>query len=115
MTPLKPEISYEDFQKLDIRVGTIVSAEKVEGSEKLIKLDVDFGELGKRQILTGMAKWHAPERFVGMQTTFILNFPAKKMMGLESQGMILALGLTDDSAPVFLIPATPTANGEGVR
>jgi methionyl-tRNA synthetase len=113
-TPKTP-INYEDFSKIDVRVGTIVAAENVPKSEKLLKLEVDFGELGKRQILTGMAMWYKPEELVGMQTTFVLNLEPRKIMGLESQGMIFALGLEDSTKPVFLLTKDPVENGEGAR
>jgi methionyl-tRNA synthetase len=115
MLEVKPEITIEDLSKIDIRIGTIVAAEKVEGSEKLLKLQVDFGVLGQRQILTGMQKWYSPEQMVGLQTTFIVNLKPRKMMGLESHGMIYALGLTDDAQPVFLRPNSPIENGNGAR
>ncbi|GIW69394.1 MAG: methionine--tRNA ligase subunit beta [Patescibacteria group bacterium] len=116
MNEIKPEIMYEDFAKLDIRAGTVVSAERVEGSEKLIKLLVDFGpHLGQKQILTGLLKWYEPKEFVGFQTIFILNLPPRKMMGLTSEGMILALGLSDDQKPTLLKPKRKVKNGEGVR
>ncbi len=116
MQDIKPEISYEDFQKIDVRVGTILAAEKVEKSDKLLKLDVDFGAvIGKKQILTGMQKWYQPEDLVGMQTTFVANLAPRKMMGLESQGMIFALGLNDDSVPTFLLPQKPVENGDGAK
>lgn len=111
----KPTIKYEDFSKIDVRVGTIISAEKVEKSDKLLKLEVDFGELGKRQILTGIAAWYQPEQLLGMQTTFVINLEYRKMMGLESQGMIFALGLDDSKGPAFLVPREPVENGEGAR
>src|SRR3989344_2398875 len=97
----KSEMQIEDLEKLDIRVGTILNAEKVEDSSKLIKLEVDFGELGKRTILTGMQMYFEPQDFIGMQTIFLLNLKPRRMMGIESQGMILALGLEDDSKPTF--------------
>jgi len=113
---VKPEITYEDFSKLDIRAGTVLSAERVGGSEKLIRLQVDFGpEIGQKQILTGLLKWYKPESFVGLQTTFILNLPPRKMMGLMSEGMILALGLSDEEKPALLKPKRKVKNGEGVR
>ena len=111
----KPEIQIEDLEKLDIRVGTIFNAQKVEGSSKLIKLEVDFGEFGKRIILTGMQMYYEPADFVGLQTIFLINLKPRKMMGLESQGMILTLGLDDDTKPTFLIPKEEVENGEGVR
>lgn len=115
MLPVKPTIKYDDFAKIDVRAGTVTHAENVAGSDKLLKLTVDFGELGTRQILTGMAKWYKPEDFVGMQTTFVLNLEPRKMMGLESQGMIFSVGLSDDDKPAFLKLSFPTINGEGVR
>jgi len=115
MKEQKTNINYEDFSKIDIRVGTITNAEKVEKSEKLLKLEVDFGELGKRQILTGMAMWYQPEGLIGMQTTFVINLEPRKMMGMESQGMIFAVGLSDDKKPTFLLPKEPIENGDGAR
>lgn len=113
---MKSDIELTDLEKLEIRVGTITTAEKVVGSDKLIKLMVDFGtEIGVRQILTGMQKFYEPEYFVGMQTIFCLNLKPRKMMGLESQGMIMALGLRDGAKPVFLIPRETVDNGEGLR
>ena len=111
----KNAINYEDFVKIDIRIGTITSAENVKKSKKLIRLEVDFGELGKRQILTGIAEWYKPEELVGMQTTFVVNLEPRKLMGLESQGMIFALGLDDNRKPVFLLPKESVENGEGAR
>lgn len=113
---MKDLIKIDDLYKLDIRVGTILTCERVEKSEKLLKLHVDFGEeVGERQILTGMSKWYSPDELIGLQTTFLINLEPRNMMGLESQGMIMALGLSDDTKPVFLIPKDTVTNGEGVR
>ncbi|WP_128545927.1 methionine--tRNA ligase [Larkinella soli] len=84
----KPEIQYDDFAKMDIRIGTIVEAERVPKSDKLLKLKVDDGT-GRRQILSGIAKHFTPEEVIGKQVTFLANLAPRKMMGLESQGMIL--------------------------
>jgi methionyl-tRNA synthetase len=97
VTPLKEffkqnknmEISFKDFQKLDLRVGKVIRAERVEGSEKLIKLQVDFGT-EKRQCITGLAKWYKPEDLVGKKYVFILNLEKRKIFGLESECMIFA-------------------------
>jgi methionyl-tRNA synthetase len=86
--PLKPEIVYDDFAKLDIRVGKVLSAERMEKSNKLLKLLVDSG-IDKRTILSGIAQHYTPEEMVGKQVTFIANLAPRKMMGIESQGMIL--------------------------
>lgn len=113
VTELKPTIKYEDFAKLDIRVGTVLSAEKVDGSSKLIKLSVDFGN-DQRTIFTGMQKWYAPEDFVNKQLLFVVNLEPKKMMGMESQGMLLSIGTDFDQRPVFIIPEEQVTAGTGV-
>ena len=84
----KPAIQYDDFAKMDIRIGTILEAERVPKSDKLLKLKVEDGT-GPRQILSGIAKHFAPEDLIGKQVTFLANLAPRKMMGLESQGMIL--------------------------
>ncbi len=86
--PLKSEIVFDDFAKLDIRIGTVTAAEKMEKSNKLLKLRVDDG-LGGRTILSGIALHYTPEEMIGKQVTFIANLAPRKMMGTESQGMIL--------------------------
>jgi methionyl-tRNA synthetase len=86
--PIKPEIVYDDFAKLDIRVGTVTKAEKMEKSKKLLKLQVDTG-IDSRTILSGIAEHFSPEEMVGKQVTLIVNLAPRKMMGIESQGMIL--------------------------
>ncbi|GAB3715341.1 methionine--tRNA ligase [Spirosoma flavus] len=85
---IRSEITYDDFAKMDIRIGTITEAERVPKSDKLLKLKVDDG-LGGRQILSGIAKHFTPEEVIGKQVTFLANLAPRKMMGLESQGMIL--------------------------
>ncbi len=86
----EPEyITIDDAMKVQLRVGTIMQAESVVNSDKLIKLQVDFGLEGKRQILSGIRKWYHPEDLVGKQGLFIFNLKPRKMMGMESQGMML--------------------------
>ena len=86
--PIKPEIVYDDFAKLDIRVGIVTQAEKMGKSKKLLKLQVDTG-IDSRTILSGIAEHYSPEEMVGKQVTLIVNLAPRKMMGVESQGMIL--------------------------
>jgi methionyl-tRNA synthetase len=88
LKPLKSEIVYDDFAKLDIRIGKVLTAEKMEKSDKLLKLTVDTG-IDTRTILSGIAKHYSPEDMVGKQVTLIANLAPRKMMGIESQGMIL--------------------------
>src|SRR3989344_8691628 len=96
------EITYEDFAKLDIRIGTIIAAELVPNTDKLIKCTVDFGleppletdGLGKRNIRTivsGIAEWKKPEELVGKQLPYVFNLAPRMLRGVESQGMLLAL------------------------
>lgn len=86
--PLKPTVTIDDFGKLDIRVGTVLAAEKMEKSDKLLRLTVDTG-VDQRTVLSGIAKHYSPEEMVGKQVTLIANLAPRKMMGIESQGMIL--------------------------
>lgn len=107
------EINYSDFQKIDIKVGTIINCKSVEDSDKLLKLNVDFGEFGQRQILSGIAKWYQPEDLQGLQTTFVFNMKPRKIMGMESQGMLLAIDFGDDKKPELLLPKNEVPNGSG--
>ena len=85
------EISIDDLKKVEIRVGEIKSAEKIEGSDKLLKLAVNFGT-EERQVLSGIAAHTEPHALVGKRYPFVTNLPPRSMMGLESQAMILAVG-----------------------
>jgi len=81
-------VTIDEFKNVSLRVGKVLSAERVEGSEKLLKLQVDLGE--PRQILTGIAKYYEPETLVGKNVVIVANLDPRKMMGMESQGMVLA-------------------------
>ncbi len=94
-------INFEDFAKVDLRLGKILEASRVEGSEKLLKLKVDFGS-EDRQILAGIGKVYAPEFLIGRSASFVFNLAPRKMMGLESQGMILAV--SDENGLSILSP-----------
>jgi methionyl-tRNA synthetase len=85
---LKPEIVFDDFGKIDLRIGTITTAEKVEKADKLLKLEVDLG-FEKRTIVSGIAMHFKPEEIVGQQVTVVCNLAPRKMRGIESNGMIL--------------------------
>ncbi len=88
VAPAKPEISFDDFSKMDIRIGTVVEAEKVEKSKKLLKLKVDTG-IDVRTVMSGIAEHFTPEQIKGKQVTLLVNLAPRKIMGVESQGMIL--------------------------
>ncbi len=94
---VKPDVAFEDFEKLDIRVGHILTCEKVKKSKKLLKFTIDDGSGTERTILSGIAAYYEPESLVGKDVLFIANFPPRKMMGIESQGMILSAVDADGS------------------
>ena len=102
----------DEFLKISIKIGTIRSAEKVEGSSKLLKLDIDLGH-EKRQILAGIGEKYNPEELKGKQIPIVANLDPRMMMGLESQGMILAAD--KDGEPILIHPDEKVANGTAVR
>lgn len=109
---MQEQISIDDFKKVEIRIGEILSAEKIEGSDKLLKLKVRFGE-EERQVLSGIAAhFPNPEDLVGKKCPFVTNLAPRMMMGLESQAMILAVG--DEETP-FALFETEGASGARVR
>jgi len=105
-------IKFEDFAKLEIRIGKILTAERVEDSNKLLKLQVDFGD-EQRQILAGIAKFYEPENLVGKECPFAFNLEPKSLGGLESQGMILCP--SDETGPVLLHPDKPVPPGAKIK
>jgi methionyl-tRNA synthetase len=109
--PAKPEIQFDDFAKLDLRVGTILKAEKVEKADKLLKLLVDIGT-EQRTVVSGIAMHFKPEDIVGKQVTLVANLAPRKMRGIESQGMILMA--EDNGKLVFVNPAEAVKPGSGV-
>jgi len=98
------EITIEDFAKLDIRIGKIIEAKEVTGSDKLIRCLVDFGELGKRVIFSGIKKWYKPDDLVGKLLPYVVNLKPRKMFGEESQGMLIAavVEINDEKEAVLL-------------
>ena len=98
--PVKKEIPFDDFEKLDIRVGHILRCEKVKKSKKLLKFTLDDGSGTERTILSGIAAYYDPEQLIGKDVLFVANFAPRKMMGIESQGMILSAVNFDGSLSV---------------
>ena len=105
-------IRIDDFSKIELKAGTILEAEEVPGSEKLVKMEVDLGEDQPRQILAGIKKWYKPENLIGKQVVIIANLKPRMMMGYESKGMVLACG---EEKPVLLKPSSKVKNGSRVR
>lgn len=107
-------INFEEFLKVDMRIGKILSAEKIENSEKLLKLEVDFGlDLGQRQIISGIAKSYAPDFLTGKSCVFVVNLEPKEIMGLQSNGMILCASI--NGLPVILNPEKDVLPGTKIK
>lgn len=112
-------ITYDDFAKLELKVATILAAERVEDSEKLLKLKVNLGDpLGtgaseERQIIAGIGKSYEPEVLIGRQIVIIANLEPRSLMGLESQGMLLAADSPE--GPVVLAPSSEVAPGSKIK
>jgi methionine--tRNA ligase beta chain len=111
VAPVKPGISIEELEKIDVRVGTIELVENVEESDKLVKLTVDFGDR-KRSVLVGMKKERQnPREIEGRQALFVVNLEPKKMMGQVSEAMLFDIGYADGIRPVLAVPENPVPNG----
>ena len=131
---MSDEITYDDFAKLDIRIGTVIAAELVPDTDKLIKCTIDFGPkpsaktdgspdhppqsdgLGERDIRTivsGIAQWKKPEELVGMQLPYIVNLAPRMLRGVESQGMLLAA--SDEAGVALINPERPVPSGTKLR
>ncbi|MFY0654330.1 MAG: methionine--tRNA ligase [Cyclobacteriaceae bacterium] len=113
VTPQKEEIAFDDFLKMDMRIGTILEAEPVPKSNKLLKFLVDTG-MDKRTILSGIAKHYSPEEMIGKQVTILTNLAPRKIMGIESQGMIL-MAENEDGALKLIQPNDRADNGAVIR
>jgi len=106
-------ISIDEFKRADIRVGTVVHAEKVPDADKLLRLEVDFGEERYRQILSGIAEFVDASSLVGRQLLFVINLEPRIIRGMVSNGMLLATGEGD--AFTLIIPSKPVSAGSSIR
>lgn len=107
-----PAINFDDFLKVKMAVGKVLSAEKLEKSPKLLKLSVDFGEKEPRQVLSGIAKTFTPEDLIGKSFSFVINLEPRQIMGMESQAMILAA--SDEQGLVLFSPTRDIASGSNL-
>jgi len=106
-------ITFDDFKKLDIRIGEILSAEKIPETDKLIKLQIDLGEDNPRQIIAGVAEFFPQEQnLVGKQITILANLEPRTIKGFESRGMLLAV--KDDDKLALLVPSTKVSSGRQI-
>ena len=111
VAPVKPTVTADVIDKVDVRVGTIELVDDVKGSEKLVKLTVDFGD-HKRTILAGMKQERKnPKEIEGKQALFVVNLEPKKMMGQVSEGMLFDIGYADGIKPVLAVPESQVPNG----
>ncbi len=106
------KISFEEFKKIDIRIGTVRTAEKIPETDKLLKLQVEFGDGEIRQIVSGIAQYYSPNELIGKQFPFVYNLEPRTIRGEESNGMIL--GVSGDVGFVSLAPADEVPSGSGV-
>ena len=111
--PMKDEITFDEFMKMDIRVGTITAAEKVEKADKLLKLTVDTG-IDTRTVVSGIAEHYNPEDIVGQKVSVLLNLAPRKIRGVESQGMIL-MAETTEGELAFVSPTKDLEAGNTIR
>jgi tRNA-binding protein len=108
---IKPTIELSDLEKIDIRVGTILSVEEVAKSDKLLKLTVSFGD-HQRTIIAGIKQERAkPKEIEGRQALFVVNLPPRKMLGEISDGMLFDIGYADGLIPVLAVPEKSTSDG----
>jgi len=112
-------ITFEEFKKIDLRVAKILEAQRVEGSDKLLKLSIDIGEdpltssgQGQRQIIAGIGKKYEPQDLAGREIIIVANLEPRVLMGLESQGMLLA---ANDDGPVLLMPEREVPPGSTIQ
>ena len=112
VTPSKPDVSFEEFGQMDLRIGTVVAAEKVAKTKKLLKLTIDLG-LEERTIVSGIAEHFIPEALIGQQVQVLLNLAPREIKGIQSQGMLLMAENADGSL-ALMQPSVPVRNGSGV-
>jgi tRNA-binding protein len=111
VAPIKPEITPAVLEKIDIRVGTIIAVEEVAGSDKLVKLIVNFGDR-QRTILAGMKQEREnPAEIAGKQALFVVNLPTRKMMGQFSERLLFDIGFADGIKPCLAVPEQSMPNG----
>ena len=110
---MKPTISYSDFSRLDLRVGSVTHAEPVEGTEHLLRLRVDLGDVGERTLVAGIKKTHDPADLAGKKIIVLVNLEEKEIRGVSSQGMLLAAD--SEGKPVLLVPESEVSSGTIIR
>jgi methionyl-tRNA synthetase len=111
--PAKAVVEFDDFGKIDLRIGTIIAAEKVAKTKKLLKLTIDTG-IDQRTVVSGIAEYYEPENIIGTQVTVLVNLAPRNLKGIDSQGMIL-MAEDHDGKLCFVSPVQAVKNGSEVR
>jgi methionyl-tRNA synthetase len=113
--PIKPDVSFEQFQAMDIRVATILEAEKVQGADKLLKLKLDLGNGYHRTVVSGIALHYEPENIIGQQVSYLANLQPRKLRGIVSEGMILMAEDPETGALRFVAPIPKAGEGATIK
>jgi methionyl-tRNA synthetase len=108
-------IDIDDFAKVEMRVGEVVTAERIPKSDKLLRFTVDVGEVEPRQVLAGIAEYYTPESMIGRKVVVVTNLRPRKLRGFESQGMILAASVGEEGKPVVATFAEDVPNGARLK
>jgi len=108
---MKERISFDDFKKLDLRAARILTAERIEGSDKLVRIGIDAGE-GTQTLIAGIGKAYDPALLAGREIVVVLNLEPRTIMGIESNGMLLA---ANDNGPVLLAPDRDVPPGTEIK
>lgn len=106
-------ITYDDLKKVELKIAKIIGAEEVAGADKLLKLQIELGDAGTRQIVAGIKKQYQAKDLIGREIVVVANLEPRMVMGLESNGMLLAA--SDDNGPVILIPERNVPPGSGIK
>ena len=106
-------ITYDDFKKVELKIAKVLEAEEVVGAEKLLKLKIDLGNSETRQIVAGIKKMYQAKDLVGKEIAVVVNLEPRMVMGVESNGMLLAA--SDEKGPVILMPEREVAPGSGIK
>jgi methionyl-tRNA synthetase len=108
-------IEIDDFAKVDLRVGQVISAERIPKADKLLLLKIDLGEAQPRQILAGIAQYYEPEKLIGRKVVIVANLKPRKLRGYESQGMVVAASYGEEGRPVIATFAEDVPNGARLK
>ena len=112
---VKSFIEITDFAKIELRVGEILTAERVPKSDKLLRMTIDLGEREPRQVLAGIAEYYEPEKMIGRKVVVVSNLKPRKLRGYESQGMILAASIGEEGRPVIATFTEDVPNGARLK